>query len=182
MHTTQVLVLITALLAAAPASRAQTAPPDTPAATLRETSETPAAASLDSIFVVHRVRQLSDTTALQYGRWQRMQTTSDTLGSIIPDSLPPLQTQLATFTRQEWPCWVERYQEYQIGVTLLNRDSMRRAAGAAPAWKKAKARRKKTALLPLAPGGRPLLGVGLAVVAVLSFAALGGRRTFPRFL
>ncbi|RTQ47920.1 hypothetical protein EJV47_18565 [Hymenobacter gummosus] len=146
-------------------------------------AKTPEAAAtgnrLDSVFVIHRVRQLSDTSALQYGHWQHLGGAEDTLGGVLDSSIAEQrQPLLATFKKQEWPRMVERYREYQIDVTLLSPDSVRKAPvlppkpAGKPVLDKRKTKRKKSALVPAAPAPPHYPGMAWSVgfVAVLSGA------------
>ena len=130
----------------------------------------------DSLLIVDSVRQLSATTAREYGIWTRVRTTQDTVFN-DQDSLHRQGTMLTTFAKQEWPRWVERFHSSYPNIKMISLDSTTKTAvsGATLKLKKQKNRRKKSAFILASPAPPRHPGIALASAAILILAAMGWR-------
>jgi hypothetical protein len=130
-------------------------------------------------FIRDSVRLLTDTTALEYGRWE---------GPRAPEKAT--KSQIIQFSpRRADGNYASPRANYLRGLrssyhpVKLVGDTLPGAAKAAPP-QPAKPRRKKSAVMPSAPAPPQHPGVALAVAAILVFAGagwlLGERRPGPR--
>ncbi|MDO7877491.1 hypothetical protein Q5H93_22320 [Hymenobacter sp. ASUV-10] len=119
-------------------------------------------------FEVDSVQLLSDTTALEYGRWNYMHREQE--------NLREQKTNLVTYPKRYG--WGQKkqlalhYQENSPKMKVLGFDSVAAPAIPAPALKTQKAKRKKAAFLLTVPAP-PHPGVWVGVAAILLFAGAG---------
>ena len=117
-------------------------------------------------FKVDSIRLISDTTALGYGRWHRIDNDEKTLQIRLAAQVEKKPERL---TKQQL---VREYQHYQPDVKLIGFDSTPVVAPA-PLLKKQKIKRKKSAFLPATPAPPRHPGVALAVALILAMGGLG---------
>ena len=125
------------------------------------------------VFIADSIRFLSDTTTLEYGKW-------DARGH-SGHSEKVRTYQFASRYQGADKVSVKRYiterKMYQPAVKILAYDTIPKPV---PMLKKPQAKRKKAAFLPTVPAPPRHPGVGLAVGLILLFAGagwlLGGRR------
>jgi hypothetical protein len=119
----------------------------------------------DPIFIADSIKFLSDTTTLEYGKW-------DARGhSLRSENVRTYQ--FASRYQGQYKVSVKSYitekKMYQPGVKILAYDTIPQAA---PVLKKQKTKRKKSTFVP-AVTNPPHPGVGGVVVAILLFAGAG---------
>jgi|GEM_PF-2556308 len=131
-------------------------------------------------FLADSVRLLSDTAALEYGNWYRVSEEQKKVQTHLVRLAAPSTKNPGLITKREL---LKNYQNYQPAVKLIGFDSTAKPVTPAPAIQKQKAKRRKSAFLPVVPAPPQHPGVALVVAAILTFAGagwlLGQRRPQP---
>ncbi|MBF9224335.1 hypothetical protein [Hymenobacter ruricola] len=118
-------------------------------------------------FKADSIRLISDTTAMGYGRWHKIDNKETTLQIRLAARIEKKPVRL---TKQQL---VREYQHYQPEVKLIGFDSTAKPAASAPTLKKQNTKRKKSVFAPTisAPAQHP--GVALAVALILTLTGAG---------
>ena len=133
-------------------------------------------------FQADSVRLVSDTAAVEYGRWYGYRVCKEQANekTHLVRLAASATTNSQRPTKQEL---IKEYQNYRPHVKLIGFDSAAKPAVLAPVLKKQKVKRKKSTFFAAAPALPPHPGVALAVALVLGLAGagwlLGERRPQP---
>lgn len=121
-------------------------------------------------FAVDSIRLISDTSALEYGKWHGYHAAGK----------PAVQTQVFSSHRADARVSAKAYiiqsTQYQPHIKIVGYDTISKSAAPAvptPTVKKQKTKRKKSAALPIAPETPQHPGVLLGVLLVIGLGTAG---------
>ncbi len=147
------------------------------AGTLADEAEADNFGTPPAYFAVDSIRLISDTSALEYGKWHGYHAAGKAT----------VQTQVFSSRRAEGrtsaKAYIAQSTQYRPHIKVVGYDTLAKVTpptGSAPEVKKPKARRKKSAALPAWPEPPQHPGVLLAVVVIIGMGTAGWLLGAPR--